>query len=180
MVTGHRHKDLTLNKPENTSLFRATAFSKTNVMEFFDSYECALKFWKFTADRMYNIDEAGVCTVLQSPDTVAQLGTKQVGQGVSGERGTMITVCIIVSSVGNTVPPVFIVPRSRLHDSLMFGSPRGSLGLVNSFQSSSITRPLFLKVLEYLKKYTSSSREDVIILLMDSRKVIALCIHSLC
>jgi hypothetical protein len=34
-----RHKNLTIRKPENTStsLFRATAFNKTNVMEF-DNY----------------------------------------------------------------------------------------------------------------------------------------------
>jgi hypothetical protein len=38
-----RHKNLTLHSPEYTSLFRTTAFNKTNVMEFFDSYERALK-----------------------------------------------------------------------------------------------------------------------------------------
>ena len=46
----------------------------------------------------------------------------------------MITVCMIINSVGNNVPPVFISLRARLHDSLMFGAPPGSLGLVNSPQ----------------------------------------------
>jgi hypothetical protein len=57
----------------------ATAFNKTNGIEFFDNYERAFKPLEFTADRVYNIDEAGVSTV------VAQLGTKQVGHAVSGE-----------------------------------------------------------------------------------------------
>ena len=88
---------------------------------------------------VYNTDETGVSTIVQSLDNVAQIGTKQFGQAVSDERGTMITVCMIISSVGNTVPPVFIFPRARLHDSPMFGAPPGSFGLVNSPQSSWIT-----------------------------------------
>ena len=58
-LTGYtaRHKNRTLCKSKNTSLFRATAFNKTNVIEFLDNYEHVLKSWKFTADRMYNIDE---------------------------------------------------------------------------------------------------------------------------
>ena len=79
---------------------------------------------------MHNIDETGVSTVVQSPNIVAQLGVKRVGHAVSGERGTMITLCMITNSLGDTVPPVFISPRIRLNDSLMFGTPTGSLGLV--------------------------------------------------
>jgi hypothetical protein len=45
-----RYKNLMLRKPENTSLFRATAFNKINVIEYFDNYEHALKSWEFTAD----------------------------------------------------------------------------------------------------------------------------------
>jgi bifunctional ADP-heptose synthase (sugar kinase/adenylyltransferase) len=40
-----RHKNLMLCKPENTSLFRAAALYKPNVMEFFDNYERAHKSW---------------------------------------------------------------------------------------------------------------------------------------
>jgi hypothetical protein len=57
------HKNHALCKPENTILFVASAFIKTKGMEFFDNYVCALKFWEFTADRAYNIDEAGVSTL---------------------------------------------------------------------------------------------------------------------
>jgi hypothetical protein len=38
-----RHKSLMLRKPGNTSLFRATASSKTKVVKFFDNYERELK-----------------------------------------------------------------------------------------------------------------------------------------
>jgi hypothetical protein len=71
-----RHKNLTLRKSENTSLFRAAAFNKTNLIEFFDNYKRALKFWKFTADRVYNIDETGVSTVVQSHNIFVQIRTK--------------------------------------------------------------------------------------------------------
>ena len=46
-----RRKNCKLCKPENTSLFMATVFNKTKEMEFFDSYERALKSWEFAADR---------------------------------------------------------------------------------------------------------------------------------
>ena len=122
------HKSLTCRKAQNTSLFRATAFNKTNVMECFDNYERALKSWAFTAGRMYNTDETDMSTVVQSRNIVAQLRTKQVGQAVSGERATMIATYMIINSVGNTVPQVFIFPRARFHDLLMFGAPPGNLG----------------------------------------------------
>jgi hypothetical protein len=51
----------------------------TNVMEFFGNFGCKLKSWKFTADRMYNIDEIGVSTVVRggADKSLARPGRKQ-------------------------------------------------------------------------------------------------------
>ena len=46
-----RHKNLTLCKYKNISLFRSTVFTTTKVMEFFYIYERALNSWECTADR---------------------------------------------------------------------------------------------------------------------------------
>ena len=145
-------------------------FNKTNVIDILYNYKRVPKSWEFTPDRVHNTDETGVSTFVQSPNIVAQLGTKQVGQAVSVERGTMITIYMVINSFGNTVPPVFIFPRSKLRDSLMFGAPPGSLQLVNSPQSSCTTGTLFLKVLEHVQKHTSSSKEDITNLLKDNHE----------
>jgi hypothetical protein len=50
----------------------------------------------------------------------------------------------------------------------MFGAPPGSFGLVNGPQSSWMTGPLLLKVLEHLKKRIRIPKEDYITLLMDN------------
>jgi len=77
---------------------------------------------------------------------------------------------MIISPVGNTVRPFFIFPRARLHNSLMFSAPPGSLGFVKLPQSSWMAGPSFLKVLELVKKHTRNFKEDCLLLLMDNHE----------
>jgi hypothetical protein len=77
---------------------------------------------------------------------------------------------MIINSTGKTVPPAFFFQRARHHDSLIFGVPPGSLGLVNSPQNSKMTGPLSFRVLEHVKKHTRTFKEDNIVLTMDNHK----------
>lgn len=165
-----RHSSLSLRKPENTSLARTLGFNKQMVEEFQTNLADIYSKHKFQPDRIFNLDETGIKTVVQAPNVVARKGTKQVGQVVSGERGNLVTMCVAVNAAGNTVPPVFIFPRARMHDTLMVGSVAGSLGLVNSPTSGWITGVLFIKVLEHLVKFTQCSEKSPILLIMDNHE----------
>jgi hypothetical protein len=56
-------------------------------------------------------------------------------------------VCMIVSAVGNDIPPVFVFPRVTFRDTMLYGAPPGSLGIVvNSPQIGWMTNPWFVSV----------------------------------
>lgn len=163
-----RHKDLTYRKPENTSLARATAFNKHNVDQFFDNYILVQKKYKFTPDRILNTDESGISTVLQAPKVIAPKGKKQVGQIVSGERGTLVTFCATVIASGNTVPPLYIFPRTRIKDAYLTGSVTGSIA--HGSKTGWMTTEIFLKLLKHIQGHTKSCIENPILLLLDNHE----------
>ena len=55
-----RHPELSLRKPENTSVNRSRSFNKTNVDKFFSLYQELMETYKFPPNLIYNCDEKGI------------------------------------------------------------------------------------------------------------------------
>lgn len=80
-----------MREPENTSAARTFDLKdhKTKVNNFFQNLETVYLRYKFTPDKIYNVDESGITTVLNTPKVLADKTQKQVGQLASA--GDLVT-----------------------------------------------------------------------------------------
>ena len=117
----------------------------------------------FSAERILNIDESGISTVLPPPKIIAQTGYKQAGQSVSREQGEQVTFVGIVSASGTAFPPVYIFPRQQYKDAFLDGAPDSNLGL--AIASGWMTKEGFLDVIKHVQKFIGSSKENTVLVL---------------
>ena len=82
---------------------------------------------KFTANRIYNVDETGISVVPKSCSRiVAVKGRKQVGAKTAAERGETVTAEICMSASGSYMPPMLIFPRVKENPEFVEGAPSGA------------------------------------------------------
>lgn len=164
-----RHPELAIRKPEPCSLARATAFNKVNVQKFFNNLKVALQRHESFADgsRIYNLDETATTTVQRPQKIVTRKGTSAC-KVTSGERGTLVTTCLIINALGQALPPVMVFPRKNFQTHMLNGAPSGTLGLATA--SGWMNTTLFVDVIKHFVKHTSASMDNPALLIMDNHE----------
>lgn len=159
---------LSLRKPEATSAGRACGFNEYTCKEYFDNFSAVLDKHKFTADRIFNMDETAL-TIVQIPDTVVTLtGMKKVAAITSGERGELVTAAYTICATGYALPPMFIFPRVNYRNHFIRGAPPGSVG--KATKTGWMNEQIFVEYLDYVSGLTSCSPDNKILLIMDNLK----------
>lgn len=174
-----RHPNISLRRPESTSINRITAFNETEVKFFFNNFEALQKKYQFDANRIYNVDETGISNVQRNSKILAPKGQKQVGMATSGERGTTTTVVCAFSASGKYVPPFFIFKRKRMNAQLLRGANTDMIAAVSD--SGWINENLFVEWLHHFISYAKPNVEEPILLVLDNHEShISLSCYLLC
>ncbi|CAH2021965.1 unnamed protein product [Acanthoscelides obtectus] len=165
-----RRNRFSSRRPEPCSLARATAFNRNNVNNFYNNLEDLIKRNSAFANgtRIFNLDETSTTTVQKPQKVIAPLGRKCIGKVTSGERGTLVTTCCIVSASGNALPPVMIFPRKKFKDHMIKNTPAGTLGLATP--SGWMNADSFTEVMKHFIKHTNSCKENPSMLVMDNHE----------
>ena len=128
--------NLSMEKPEPTSLSRATAFNPITTKRVFDNLDevlnSELSNISLHQTIIYNAHETGIRTV-HSPGLVIDVkGKKQIGSFESAEKVELVTLVCAVSTTGCSIPPMYIFSRNRNSELFMKGSLPNSISCANS------------------------------------------------
>ncbi|XP_034938182.1 uncharacterized protein [Chelonus insularis] len=126
-----RHPNISLRKPESTSITRIKAFNETEIKMFSDNLDALQAKHHFDPYHIYNVDEIGISDVKKNSKILVPKGQKQVGMATSGKRGSTTTVGCAFSASGKYIPPFLIFKRERMNAQLLGGANANMIAAVN-------------------------------------------------
>ncbi|KAJ8937646.1 hypothetical protein NQ318_002160 [Aromia moschata] len=153
--------NISIRKPEATSINRITAFNKTEISLFFELLGQLMEKHRFVAKNIYNCDETGISTVQTPGKLLATKGQKKVGSITSWERGKSITLLCAMSAAVGYIPPMFIFPRKRLtlYSRRMVQQDND---WINEHEH------IFVEWLAHFKQHAKPSADELILLILDN------------
>lgn len=174
-----RHPQISLRKPEGTSINRIKAFNENDVKLFYENLGKLFDKYKFAPENIYNVDESGITTVQKPSKVLSPKGIKQLGCKTSNERGKNVTVICCMSASGKYVAPMFIFPRRRLASNLEKNGPVGAIYSCSPTGWSNDA--LFLDWLQHFKKKVKPTQDEPVLLILDNHTShISLQIYNFC
>lgn len=174
-----RNPEISIRRPEATSINRILAFNSQEVKLYFDNLTQVMNKHKFPPHRMFNIDETGINNVHRPGKILAAKGEKQVGAATSGERGKTITICCCVSATGHYIPPMIIYPRQRMQAHLERGGPSGTI--YKCSKSGWTNEELFQDWMVHFKEHAGATPENPLLLILDNHSShISLNVYNYC
>jgi hypothetical protein len=160
-----RHPDISLRKPEATSVAQAVGFNKVAVSTFFllakvnDEYH-------LTPDKIYNVDETGITVNLKDQSKILVLkGRHRVGVLSSAKKGETATVKMCFSTSGAFMPPKLIFLRKRMQKEFQLNLPPGAWAEVH--ETGWMTKPSFCTWFQKFIEHLRARKESAVLLLLD-------------
>lgn len=158
---------LSLRTPQQTSLARIMGFNKVQLEVFFNNLSEIMVKFKFTPDRIYNMDESGMSTVPNHvPKVISSTGKRAVGIVSSAERGQLITAICAMSATGNYIPPSLIFKRKRGKPELMNGAPPSSVMFTSD--SGYVNSELFVEWIKHFQTHAKATKDSPVLLILDN------------
>jgi hypothetical protein len=163
-----KHRELSIRKPEATSIGRMSAFNRHTVGVFYDNLRSVLTKYNFEPRNIWNCDETGITTVQVPEHVIAHRGERQVGSVTSAERGTLVTMCNAVSAAGSCVPPFYVFPRVNYRDIFLKNCYPGSKGVAQV--TGWMTEVCFRDWLEHFMNVVKPTEDEPVLLILDNHE----------
>ena len=111
---------LVMREPENLSMSRASASTKENINNFYDTLQLGFERTGLAdkPERIWNLDEGGFSFVTKSQKTVSPKEAERVFQPTPAEKGETTTVLLTINAAGDGGPSLIIFKGIRLSDEM--------------------------------------------------------------